>query len=922
MEKEIILKGLSASPSDYAVEDGHIAGCVSLVPEDGSLKPIKDVTQLFSVPEGAKVYIHQTPDYTHYIIVVGTSYSWRYLSSSGTYIDGGALSDLAGFSANSIVSMGNIVCFVGSEKILYEIWKDDKYYLFDMSNLSYKISIPKWDIIDTTRFLKQINTGNMGSSFFSGFELYYGTQGDKLVSAENYDTCSPTAVYVTSDGMKSIFANLDAIVNKFINNGDAEFAYKTFGVAALRLYDGTYVLISNIFVLGDQGSFGTIFCHRNESTEENHCVETKCVMYNAYIQIDMNLGDVSDLIQGVDIFLSKGTTFYELNEKTMCTLYRFGTGMYESWKFDYKIEDTSKMYDDIDGLSFYHSIFIEKTEFGAPKKLKHISETNEALTLSDFSRSNFGAGLGYIYNNRLHIGDVKTTPFSLFNYSFYPSFRKYNSYDLTNSDVLKYNYQILDLTTSQTNGIVTDSIFVVYINNNGKTRKVYFSGNYIYPIPPFVMFPDANANKMDIYMHENSLGYIKATIPLHMSYTKGMSYYIGMGYWFENADRSNPDSGYLWSDWGCLQRKGQKDIITNSAKTDYGVFSTCEESEYNAALASANGKQDSIASHNLIKVSDADSPITFPASYSITAGNGAVRGMATAVRAFSSGQYGEYPLYIFATDGIWAAKVSDTGTYSSVKPGPRDVVENIDSITQIDDTVLYASSRGIMMLDGYKSDCISELLDGPMHWTSLPHISDVLATVGLVPFTLVSFRTFLSGCSMIYDYYNQRIVVYNSEYGYAYVYSLKSKLWGMMPSSFVGEVNSYPGDYVLVSENGSTYVADMVNTSVNSSANNNSIPVFFVTRPQKFDEQDVFKSISSLSIRGYFDRTHLGCALWGSNDLIRWFLVWTGKYNFLRGFGGSSYKYYCIGAVAKLDDTESIHKLSVIFDNKLNNKLR
>lgn len=45
---------------------------------------------------------------------------------------------------------------------------------------------------------------------------------------------------------------------------------------------------------------------------------------------------------------------------------------------------------------------------------------------------------------------------------------------------------------------------------------------------------------------------------------------------------------------------------------------------------------------------------------------------------------------------------------------------------------------------------------------------------------------------MIYDYTNQHIIVYNPAVRYAYVFSLKSKLWGMMLSDIVNNVNSYP----------------------------------------------------------------------------------------------------------------------------------
>ena len=45
---------------------------------------------------------------------------------------------------------------------------------------------------------------------------------------------------------------------------------------------------------------------------------------------------------------------------------------------------------------------------------------------------------------------------------------------------------------------------------------------------------------------------------------------------------------------------------------------------------------------------------------------------------------------------------------------------------------------------------------------------------------------------MLYDYVHQRVIVYNPAYTYAYVFSLKSREWGMMYSTIKAGINSYP----------------------------------------------------------------------------------------------------------------------------------
>lgn len=50
---------------------------------------------------------------------------------------------------------------------------------------------------------------------------------------------------------------------------------------------------------------------------------------------------------------------------------------------------------------------------------------------------------------------------------------------------------------------------------------------------------------------------------------------------------------------------------------------------------------------------------------------------------------------------------------------------------------------------------------------------------------------------MIYDYYDSRIIVFNPNYTYAYVYSLKSQMWGTMHSPFRNRINIYPEAYAI-----------------------------------------------------------------------------------------------------------------------------
>lgn len=125
-------------------------------------------------------------------------------------------------------------------------------------------------------------------------------------------------------------------------------------------------------------------------------------------------------------------------------------------------------------------------------------------------------------------------------------------------------------------------------------------------------------------------------------------------------------------------------------------------------------------------------------------------------------------------EGVWALEVSNTGSYSARQPVTREVCINTNSITQIDNAVLFATNRGIMLISGSTVQCISESLNAEdlFSISDLPR-SDKLLSVyngkasenertALDDIAMIPFFDFLAACRMIYDYTNQHIIVYNS----------------------------------------------------------------------------------------------------------------------------------------------------------------
>ena len=352
----------------------------------------------------------------------------------------------------------------------------------------------------------------------------------------------------------------------------------------------------------------------------------------------------------------------------------------------------------------------------------------------------------------------------------------------------------------------------------------------------------------------------------------------------------------------------------------YGGWNDLEKRTYNSPTIS-DEEERTIEIPNKIYTSEVNNPFYFPVTGINTVGTGKVLGISTAAKALSQGQFGQFPLYAFTDEGVWALEVNSTGGYSAKQPITRDVCLSSKSITQIDSAVLFTTDRGIMLLQGSQAICISDVLNGEnaVSVMMLPKINKILEHADLSKGTLkiLPFMDFVRDCRMIYDYEHQRIIAYNTskEYNcnYAYIFSLKSKQWGMMQSNITDNVNSYP-DALAVLNDGS-----LVNFSDETDEMYKSI---VVSRPIKLDAYDIHKSVDTIIQRGVFKKGHVKSILYASNDLYNWVPVWSSIDHYLRGFRGTPYKYIRIVLLANLSNNEGITGCSVQFTPRLTNQPR
>ena len=306
-----------------------------------------------------------------------------------------------------------------------------------------------------------------------------------------------------------------------------------------------------------------------------------------------------------------------------------------------------------------------------------------------------------------------------------------------------------------------------------------------------------------------------------------------------------------------------------------------------------------------IYTSGINNPFAFPLSgINTVPGGGKVIGMASATKALSQGQFGQFPLYAFTTTGVWALEVNgQTAGYSARQPIGRDVCLSAESVTQTDDAVLFVSDRGVMVVTSSKITCLSD------------KVRDALIPVeGSPDGTKLGMRDYMRGCRMVYDYACQRLIVYHPDYDYALVYGIESGEWGGGVLGVTGHVAAWPSPYV---------VSGREVRALDGSKAAGAVAGWLETGPLKLQAgADVLKTVRSVIVRGEFRGGNVHASLEGSRDLYRWAPIWSSATHRVRGYSGTPWKYFRLRLWTLIEEDESLSGLSVDYVAKYLGKMR
>lgn len=875
MIKEIKYNGFSASPGDHEALEGDLCVAMNLIPEHNTIRPVLPPKVIAQIPgdtnlpidKGRKIVcIHQTSAFKHFIVAIefdGLSpqhppytylYRWDGTEGSGLV----RLGYKAFTQVYKVEPVGNTLVVLTDTGIHYYLWKNGAYkYLGD--------HLPELDLSFSLIFY----------SVMASDQHEVDLEGKHYVSA------------IRSD--KDLKAKLCQAVLASANQASAKvfekkcFCYPFFVRYAFRLYDGNSITMHSAPELviptmeAPEVLMGwTITAGNTPTVSENVAkVSAKVNAYNLFhhaldsSQVDEVAG-WEDIISSVDVYISP--LFYTYDQAIKDDeVNLFGDKVLPDRDITQSIRDNGSFHL-IKSIKI-NDIFCgdgQSTSYGVNRPSEERPRANvnaSGLIIPDFEPSNDNIVVRELMSDDYGTHDELIAD---------KSFAYNNRINLAGVSKRLFNgfnpacmWAILEAgqTARQTTATVVIEEGRREIVVTRENMNVFWNASNTVV---WFFYPHSGAKRAYL-----DIAGSKVMIELAVHPTLNGAYYYGLA-----GDAVQPVS------------------VTSipSPSTD---------------------EQRLVSMPNKVYTSEVNNPFYFPSTGINSISSGNIMGICAAVRPMSSGQYGYADLYIYADNGIWTAKINDKGTYGNLDLTTGDVCINPDSITQMETSVLFTTDRGIMLISGSHAQCISEAIDDDGQPFTLQHPSvDDMATMLGLDVGISPFKDFVRECRMVYDYTGQRIIVYNPDYNYAYIYSLESNKWGMMQCNIDYSVRAYPAALAVTRD------GELVNCSVGDSSA--AVTQMLITRPLSLDLPDVQKTVRAVLQRGMFikRRGHVRSILFASRDMLDWFSMMSSKDEDMRGFSGTGFKWFRVGLLLQLDSHESIQGCSIQYDTKYTNRLR
>ncbi len=802
MRTQIPITGISTS-SSYA--DGDCISLVNLRKKNGVLKPvsprkiIKTLTQAYDY-----LFQHNLPQTGINLIGIRAGNIY-WIGTTQTSIDQitdteTLLSDTTGFK--SITQTGNVLNVLDSNGLKYLIWNNSSYNLI-LGN------------IDVSLNLKVDGINNANNQIIRIYKSDAKFEYSDLTSADSTES-RKTRLDLTSSLFKKAIG---------IECRDGRLTGYVMACIAIELYDGSFILPSQPFLLGQAYDSNTRYSAISVDGTTLNYETNKGVFYggiDAYATTNI-IDNYTELSSGNSaVYKSMGNSANYIDSPIMPNLissftkriitdthysvpicvcvssnelkfkvnslinekYRsviksisvFITNQVQQYKFDTisivsQIESTgifsagfTQYFENMTGSlktnteiieelsanqQFYkvHEIPFDDIVEGSTSLTKIIPGDwitidlkgklgdslvmQEELPVDNFTHHSFIPNGQMVYNSKLHIWDYKQ---ELFNGWKITDF--YNEVGIGQFPSIVYTHSSpVDLLYYIEVSIKTDTGISKVVMSS--IADVGWSD-----LSSMLSYPDSRATSMTIYQYANDYSGTekmnkKISVKLTSSVNQNFAYYI------------SPDL---------------KPILFSLSDTFDNKESIPVESNQ------------TIIYRNSLKVSKINNPFYFPDATTMNVGTGIILNAGTNAIRMSEGQFGQYDLYIFTSEGIYSLDTGTTLSYNRISPSSLEIpIKEIICSTPFG--VIFVGKRGLFIINGQQVDFLTPQLEQePLTFElNLPTVQDV-PNIAFIKTWNYYFRDYLTRITeILYDNQQNEIIIVNPTIKYNYVYNIDSK---------------------------------------------------------------------------------------------------------------------------------------------------
>jgi hypothetical protein len=703
-----------------------------------------------------------------------------------------------------------------------------------------------------------------------------------------------------------------------------------FGIFAYRLFDGSYIMHSQpvpctlgdtggYLVIGDGSTIGTYTF--KDITHEKIIGKYSFTQYNE-ITVDHMLGPWEGIIISMCLFITKPISKFNINAAESLYYAIHDDPGKNQLPSNPDIRNSNQA-----ALEYYkiHEISLAQiitdsgeAEFSPVVGPWDLLLTNPLLPVDENTNHSLIADHAYLYNSRLHYSNILTSLSPGHNMNCYADGTQYRH--------LAPAYSIRTPGASQ-----VDIYVKTYLHtsdgerSNWKALSEILGEVSVWEDPgvqsyillnPILSYPDIRAYKMEFYMYDiGNSKYYQITFPQTVG--SPWTSILLTPHPFQNfasyLNTVSPVYDNINNDWPVAYYRTDPIQINLSSIGNELTFNafTIALPGWTTNSGSPNNLVNDI---NRIQLTGLNNPFVYPAGNSYRVGNHHNTVVATASmgESISQGQFGQFPLYAFSTQGIWTLEVgSGEVVYGSIHPLNSDVLmvnvydPKVRMLCNIGMGIVYATSKGLFVITGNQVQEISTAIEGRNDNPVLTkneydgYISTDCFVILKDYLSNIPFIEYLDDAIIGYDRKNKEIIISSRSYndlhtyqgagststgrnwegtgvgipmvddasraGYSYVFSLVSKEWTKITQRWYTFFDAYPNTYAVVGN-------CLYDLTVELTDNNQ---VLLQTRPITI-QGHTFKRLLGANLYGHFEpevNTFAAFYAWGSQDGEHWELI-------------------------------------------------